>query len=113
MSGTAATVTFAYYVNGWLAKKMTRLSRRSTYHSSVLAADDLSMEVVMQFAPVRRLSDGALAAVELQVRGLAGSAMGTAEALRRAARLMEQKAPLDKQKMVFADSPQALSLIHI
>lgn len=106
-------MTFAYYVNEWLAKKMTRLSRRSTYHSSVLAADDLSMEVVMQFAPVRRLSDGALAAVELQVRGLAGSAMGTAEALRRAARLMEQKAPLDKQKMVFAGSPQSAELAEI
>ncbi len=67
----------------------------------------------MQFAPVRRLSDGALAAVELQVRGLAGSAMGTAEALRRAARLMEQKAPLDKQKMVFAGSPQSAELAEI
>ncbi len=67
----------------------------------------------MQFAPVRRLSDGALAAVELQVRGLAGSAMGTAESLRRAARLMEQKAALDKQKMVFAESPQADELAEI
>jgi len=79
----------------------------------VLAAEDLSMEVVMQFAPVRRLSDGALAAVELQVRGLAGSAMGTAESLRRAARLMQQKASLDKQKLAFADSPQAAELAEI
>lgn len=67
----------------------------------------------MQFAPVRRLSDGALAAVELQVRGLAGSAMGTAESLRRAARLMQQKASLDKQKLAFADSPQAAELAEI
>ena len=35
----------------------------------------------MQFAPVCRLSDGALAAVELQLRGPAGTRLATAAAL--------------------------------
>ncbi|WP_207840736.1 DICT sensory domain-containing protein [Williamsia soli] len=67
----------------------------------------------MQFAPVRRLADGALAAVELQVRGVAGSALSSADALRRATRLMEQKTALDQQKIVFADSAAARHISEI
>lgn len=64
----------------------------------------------MQFAPVRRLDDGALAAAELQLRGRLGSAMGSAHALRRAARMMEQKSAFDRHKIGEGASPEARSI---
>lgn len=51
----------------------------------------------MQFAPVCRLDTGALAAVELQLRGPARSQVSTAAALRRAARMMDQHRTLDRR----------------
>ncbi|MGZ8177792.1 EAL domain-containing protein [Williamsia sp. SKLECPSW1] len=44
----------------------------------------------MQFAPVRRLSDGALAAAELRLRGTQHTRIGRTEDLLRAAALMSQ-----------------------
>lgn len=67
----------------------------------------------MQFAPVRRLTDGALAAAELQVRGPAGSALSTAESLRHAARLMQQEHILDHHKFAFAATEQAQTIADI
>ncbi|MFD0925410.1 EAL domain-containing protein [Williamsia deligens] len=61
----------------------------------------------MQFAPIRRLRDRVLAGIELQVRGPRGSALGTAEALRHAARLMQQEMALDRHKFAFARSDRA------
>lgn len=56
------------------------------------------IEVEMTFAPVRQLSDGALAAVELQLHGPVGSALHSAQELRRASRLLDQKSDLDLVK---------------
>lgn len=56
----------------------------------------------MQFAPVRRLEDGALAAAALQLRGRASSSVRTSEELRRAARLMQQQLELDQRTQQFA-----------
>ncbi len=67
----------------------------------------------MQFAPIRRLSDGALAAAELQVRGPSGSALGTAESLRRAARMMQQEHALDRHKLSFAASDTAQMIADV
>ncbi|WP_338124410.1 DICT sensory domain-containing protein [Rhodococcoides kroppenstedtii] len=67
----------------------------------------LGVEVQMQFAPVRRLEDGALAGAELQVRGPSGTALGTASALRHAAQLMGQRADLDEYKHRHARTPLA------
>ena len=66
--------------------------------------DDL--ELNMQFAPVCRLSDGALAAVELQLRGPAGTRLATAAALKRAARLVEEHPVLDERKRKMAAGPR-------
>ncbi|MGW5521972.1 DICT sensory domain-containing protein [Gordonia sp. NPDC003950] len=71
------------------------------------------LELHMQFAPVCRLSDGAVAAVELTLRGPTGTRVGTSRALRRAARLMDQHRVLDNRKREFAASPQAQSLAKI
>ena len=73
--------------------------------------DDL--ELHMQFAPVCRLSDGALAALELQVRGPAGTRLSTADALRRAARMVEQHTVLDDRKRLLAHSSRAQSVAKI
>ncbi|ANY21686.1 DICT sensory domain-containing protein [Gordonia terrae] len=73
--------------------------------------DDL--ELHMQFAPVCRLSDGALAAVELQLRGPAGTRLATAAALKRAARLVEEHPVLDERKRKMAASQRAQSLAKI
>ena len=73
--------------------------------------DDL--EYRMQFAPVCRLADGALAGAELQLLGPAGTSLGTAAALRRAARMMEQQGSIDRRKRRFADSETARSLAKI
>lgn len=73
--------------------------------------DDL--ELHMQFAPVCRLSDGAVAAVELQLRGPAGTRVGTARALRRAAWLMDQHRVLDTRKRDFASTATAQSVAKI
>ncbi|MGW9266475.1 DICT sensory domain-containing protein [Gordonia terrae] len=73
--------------------------------------DDL--ELSMQFAPVCRLSDGALAAVELQLRGPAGTRLATAAALKRAARLVEEHPVLDERKRKMATSQRAQSLAKI
>ncbi|GAA1013492.1 hypothetical protein GCM10009551_100160 [Nocardiopsis tropica] len=68
------------------------------------------IEVEMTFAPVRRLSDGALAAVELQLHGTAGSALESAHEARRAMRLLEQKDRLDTAKAQSAADPSATAL---
>uniref|UniRef100_UPI003D8AD77B DICT sensory domain-containing protein n=1 Tax=Gordonia sp. B7-2 TaxID=3420932 RepID=UPI003D8AD77B len=73
--------------------------------------DDL--ELHMQFAPVCRLSDGALAAVELQVRGPSGTRLGTPEALRRAARVVEEHAVLDQRKHQMSQSARAQSVAKL
>lgn len=73
--------------------------------------DDL--ELAMQFAPVCRLSDGALAAVELQLRGPSGTRLATAAALKRAARLVEEHRVLDERKRKMATSPKAQSVAKI
>ena len=73
--------------------------------------DDL--ELHMQFAPVCRLSDGALATLELQVRGPAGTRLSTADALRRAARMVEQHTVLDDRKRLLAHSSRAQSVAKI
>ncbi|GAB22611.1 hypothetical protein GOPIP_031_02320 [Gordonia polyisoprenivorans NBRC 16320 = JCM 10675] len=73
--------------------------------------DDL--ELHMQFAPVCRLHDGAVAAVELTLRGPTGTRLGTARALRRAARLMEQHQILDRRKSEYAATPTAQSIAKI
>ncbi|MBT0567758.1 EAL domain-containing protein [Williamsia sp. CHRR-6] len=67
----------------------------------------------MQFAPVRRLSDGALAAAELQVRGPAGSALSTADSLRHAARLMQQDHLIDRHKLAYAASSEVKSISEV
>lgn len=61
----------------------------------------------MQFAPVRRLADGALAAAALQLRGRDSSSARTASELRRAARLMQQQLELDKRTQKYAASKAA------
>ncbi|GAC00914.1 hypothetical protein GONAM_20_00570 [Gordonia namibiensis NBRC 108229] len=71
------------------------------------------LELHMQFAPVCRLSDGALAAVELQLRGPAGTRLATAAALKRAARLVEEHPVLDERKRKMATHPRAQSLAKI
>ncbi len=73
--------------------------------------DDLELD--MQFAPVCRLSDGALAAVELQLRGPSGTRLATAAALKRAARLVEEHPVLDQRKRKMATSPRAQSIAKI
>lgn len=67
----------------------------------------------MQFAPIRRLNDGALAGAELQVRGPSGSALGTAESLRRAARMMQQERALDRHKFTFAATGTAQMIADV
>ncbi len=47
------------------------------------------------FAPVCRLDNGALAAIEVQLRGPADGPLASAEALKRAARAMDAKRELD------------------
>ncbi len=73
--------------------------------------DDL--EYRMQFAPVCRLEDGALAGAELQLLGPAGTSVGTAAALRRAARMMEQQGSIDRRKRDFAGSDTARSIAKV
>ncbi|SNT30050.1 EAL domain-containing protein [Rhodococcoides kyotonense] len=67
----------------------------------------LGLEVSMQFAPVRRLDDAALAAVELQLRGPDGTALASAEAVRRAAQMMDQRADYDGLKLAKSRSSVA------
>ncbi|AZG46844.1 DICT sensory domain-containing protein [Gordonia insulae] len=71
------------------------------------------LELHMQFAPVCRLSDGSIAAVELQLKGSSGTRLGTADALRRAARLMEQHHVVDVRRRQFARSARAQSVAKI
>jgi EAL domain-containing protein (putative c-di-GMP-specific phosphodiesterase class I) len=71
------------------------------------------LELHMQFAPVCRLTDGAIAAAELQLRGPTGTRLGTAAALRRAARLMEEHLVIDRRKHEFARSTRAESVAKI
>lgn len=78
-------------------------------HRSPVEEDSFvgALEVGMQFAPIRRLRDRVLAGAELQIRGPRGSALRTAEALRHAARLMQQERALDRHKFAFARSERA------
>ncbi|MBD1320291.1 DICT sensory domain-containing protein [Gordonia hankookensis] len=71
------------------------------------------LELHMQFAPVCRLTDGAVAALELQLRGPSGTRLGTADALRRAARVMEQHHVIDRRRHEFARSARARSVATI
>ncbi|MGC5257913.1 DICT sensory domain-containing protein [Gordonia sp. DT218] len=71
------------------------------------------LELHMQFAPVCRLTDGAVAALELQLRGPSGTRLGTADALRRAARLMEQHHVIDRRRHEFARSARARSVATV
>lgn len=68
------------------------------------------VEVTMQYAPVRRLDDNALAGVELQPRGPRGTALSSPESLRRTAALMDQRAELDKHTQRVADSSHIRNL---
>lgn len=61
----------------------------------------------MQFAPVRRLDDGALVAAALRLRGGESSSARMAEDLRRAARLMQQQFELDERTQRFAHDAAA------
>lgn len=60
------------------------------------------LELVTQYAPVRRLADGVLVAAELQIRGRLGSAVDSADSLRRAARLMQESDVVDRRKLAVA-----------
>ncbi|MCZ1070903.1 MULTISPECIES: EAL domain-containing protein [Rhodococcus] len=62
------------------------------------------LQVTPFYAPVRRLDSGALAAVEVQLRGPADGPLATAEALRAAARTMSEKRHLDRLKWSVAQS---------
>ncbi|MFW0797577.1 DICT sensory domain-containing protein [Gordonia sp. CPCC 205515] len=83
----------------------------STTTSEFTLFDDL--ELHMQFAPVCRLTDGAVGAMELQLRGPSGTRVGSARALRRAAWLMDQHRVLDSRKRDFATTPRAQSVAKI
>jgi DICT domain-containing protein len=60
------------------------------------------LDLVHQYAPVRRLADGALVAAELQITGHPGSAVSTPESLRRTARLMQESVVVDRRKLAIA-----------
>lgn len=68
------------------------------------------IEIDVTLAPVRRLADGALAAVELQLRAGDG-ALRSAHDLRRVARLMDEKADLDAIKSECIADPELRDLI--
>ena len=70
-------------------------------------SDALGVEISVQFAPVRRLDDGVLAGAELQLRGPTGTALGSADSLSRAARMMAQNTTLDRSKYAFARTDAA------
>ncbi|MGV9945453.1 EAL domain-containing protein [Rhodococcus aetherivorans] len=72
-----------------------------TRHADPEAA---GLQVTPSYAPVRRLDSGALAAVEVQLRGPADGPLATAEALRVAARTMSEKRHLDRLKWSVAQS---------
>ncbi|BDD80340.1 hypothetical protein TPB0596_01030 [Tsukamurella pulmonis] len=59
----------------------------------------------MRLAPVRRLDDGVLAAVELQLRGARGGSLGSAQDLRRAVRMVDQKRDFDLLKAECTSDP--------
>lgn len=56
------------------------------------------------FAPIRRLDNDTLVAVEVQLRGMPDGPFATAQALRAAARAMSQQRHLDKLKWEHANS---------
>ncbi|NIL74775.1 EAL domain-containing protein [Rhodococcus sp. B10] len=89
---------------------MTSASEHAAVHTSPESPTLLGLEVSMQFAPVRRLDDAALAAVELQLSGPRGSALESADALRRAAQMMDQRAEYDDRKFEFSRSEVAASI---
>ncbi|MGV8873650.1 MAG: DICT sensory domain-containing protein [Rhodococcus sp. (in: high G+C Gram-positive bacteria)] len=62
---------------------------------SAVDTDTGELTVQPYFAPVCRLDNGALAAIEIQLRGPANGPLATAEALKRAARAMDAKRELD------------------
>lgn len=66
--------------------------------------ETVGLQVTPFYAPVRRLDSGALAAVEVQLRGPAGGPLATAESLRAAARTMSEKRHLDRLKWSVAQS---------
>ncbi|MFL1592488.1 EAL domain-containing protein [Rhodococcus ruber] len=66
--------------------------------------ETVGLQVTPFYAPVRRLDSGALAAVEVQLRGPAGGPLATAESLRAAARTMSEKRHLDCLKWSVAQS---------
>ncbi|WP_156516360.1 EAL domain-containing protein, partial [Rhodococcus sp. EPR-147] len=82
-----------------------------TAHSpSTSFSESIGLVVTMQFAPIRRLDDNALAGAELQLRGPAGSALDSADALRRAAHLMQQRPQFDLHKTTLANTAPARTL---
>lgn len=62
---------------------------------SAVDTDTGELTVYPYFAPVCRLDNGALAAIEIQLRGHRDSPLASAEALKRAARAMDAKRELD------------------
>lgn len=69
------------------------------------------IELDVTLAPVRRLTDGALAAVELQLRAADAGALHSAQELRRVARLMDEKHDLDRIKADCITDPQLRALV--
>jgi hypothetical protein len=62
------------------------------------------LDLLPQYAPIRRLQDDALVAAELQLRGRPGTALDTAKSLRRAARMMQQTEVVDRRKLALIDA---------
>ena len=62
---------------------------------STVDTDTGELTVQPYFAPVCRLDNGALAAIEVQLRGPKDGPLASADALKRAARAMDAKRELD------------------
>jgi EAL domain-containing protein (putative c-di-GMP-specific phosphodiesterase class I) len=64
------------------------------------------LELLPQYAPIRRLQDDEFVATELQIRGRHGTALDTPKSLRRAARMMQQTGVVDRRKLsLLTESP--------
>lgn len=72
-----------------------------------------ALELVPHYAPIRRLADDALVAVELQVRGRGDTALNTPKSLRRAARMMQQTDVVDGRKLSFFNADPAKTTVPI
>lgn len=106
-------------MNAWWSRLVVKshtmaydTSNGSTSSNSPITqfSDVIGLEVSMQFAPIRRLDDHALAGAELQLRGPDNSSLCSAHALRRASQLMQQRSEFDSHKLAMSRTALACTV---